>query len=292
MDAETIDKLNRMCPKAKSEGLGTMLSMAGMVRNSINQSIQAYNEASATQKHDLGARLALDDNRVFRYAYARNIIGDCRFGLKFWDQIGDGIAYTAPLQTQTVLESTVLIDSGKGAGGVTLDQFKGGFCVVHTGTDYESQFRGITGNTVADGDGYTTITVDAVWTKAIETGYGVEIMANPWGSVRNASAGGGSGNTPNEYSSVAGIPMLTTDAADMYLWLQTWGPCWVNPHGTAGTTPTADRRGLVFDREGSISAIDESVSSDVAQQYAGFIITRESVAGGSAVPLVFLQITP
>jgi hypothetical protein len=293
MDAETRYTLNSMCPGAKGVFLGDMLDRAGVALRSLeNVPVQAYNAESATQKHKFGARLELEDSRVFRYAKATNQILDCRFGLKFWDQIGDGIAYTAPLQVQSIGDLTIKIDSGKGAGGVTKDQFANGFIVVHTGTDYDSQFRGITGNTVADGDGYTTITVDLGWTKAIETGYGVEVMASPWASVRNASAGGGSGNTPNEYSSVAGIPMLKTTATDMFIWLQTWGPCWVNPHGTAGVTPTADRRGLVFDREGSISAIDESVSSDVAQQYAGFIITRESVAGGAAVPLIFLQISP
>lgn len=294
MDSGTKDRLNSICPGLGLSGLalGTMLDRAGLDRNALaGQTPQEYNEASATQRHLMGARLAMADGRVFRYAKATNIIGDCRFGLKFWAEIGDGIAYTAPLQIEAIGGTTIYVDAGA-AGVVTKDQLVGGYVIVHTATDYDSQFRGIIGNTLADSDGYTTITVDAGWTKDIETGYGVEVYPNPYASVRIASAGGGGGGTPNEYSSVAGIAMLKTTAANRYLWLQTWGPVWINPHGTAGTTVTADRRGLVFDREGSISAIDESVSTDVTQQYAGFIINRESSGNGTGPPLVMLQISP
>lgn len=251
---------------------------------------QTVTEASLTQNFGLGAMLQKPDGRVYRYALATNIISDIRFGLKFWSELVDGIAYTAPLQVEDTGGLTILVDSGKGAAGVAVNELADGWLIIHTGTDYESQFRRVVSNTVADASGYVTLTVDLPFNIDIETGYGVEVCPNPWASVRLASAGGGAGGTPNEYSSVAGMPHVKTAVADMYMWLQTWGPCWVNPHGTAGTAATADRRGLVFDREGSISAIDESVSSDVAQQYAGFIIGRESSGNGTGPPLVFLQI--
>ncbi len=292
MNEALVTRFNKMCPANSGLGLGTMLDMAGMYRNSLkDRPIQSVYEYSATQNHQLGARREMPGGRVFRYAKATNIIGDIRFGLKFWDELNDGITYTAPKQVQAVGDLTVWVDAGS-AGSVAKDALKDGYCIIHTGTDYDHQFRMITGNTLADSDGYVTVTVEEGWTKALETGYGVECLPNPYGNMKISSAGGGAGGTPNEYTSVGGFARVKTLAANMYLWIQTWGPIFVNPHGTAAATVTADRRGLVFDREGSVSAIDESVSSDVTQQYAGFIMNRESVDNGTGPPLLMLQISP
>lgn len=253
---------------------------------------QTVYEAVSSPNYVYGSRLRKADGRVFVYAKATNIISDIRFGLKFWAELVDGIPYTAPLQTEDADSLTIQIDSGKGSAGVDENELAGGWLIVHTGTDYESQFRRVVSNTIADGDGYVTLTVDGPFNCDIETGYGVEVCPNPYASVRLSSSGGGAGGTPSEWSSVAGIPGVKTSKANMSMWLQTWGPCWVNPHGTAAATPTADRRQVVFDREGSISAVDESVSSDVCQQIAGFLIGRESSGNGTGPPLLMLQISP
>lgn len=289
LDTDILQGTLRLIQQAFKYGIDSDILQGGLLAGGTEQGIY---EQSATQNYLIGTRLTTPDGRSFRYAKATNIISDHTFGLKFWNELADGIAYTAPLQVQAIGDTTILVDSGKGAAGVAVNEFAGGYVIVHTHTDYDGQFRRIISNTVADASGYVTLTVEAGWTKDIEVGYGVEVLQNPYSSVRLCSSGGGAGGTPNEYTSVAGMALVNTLVANVFLWLQTWGPCWINPHGTAAATVTADRRGLVFDREGSISAIDESVSADVCQQYAGFIINRESVGNGTGPPLFMLQICP
>ncbi|GAJ09257.1 unnamed protein product, partial [marine sediment metagenome] len=225
----------------------------------------------------VGTRRISPDGRVYRYARATNVIADTKFGLKFWAEIGDGIASTHPLQTQIIDARSIKV----AGAGIAENELVGGYVMIHTGTDYYQHFRGIVGNSLADAQGHVTINLDGPLKVAIKETYEVEVYPNPYASVRVASAGAPGCGAPDEYSSVAGMPNVKTTVENQYLWIQTWGAIWVNPHGTAGLTPTADRRGLVFDREGSISAVDESVSKDATQQYAGFIINRESVANGA-----------
>jgi hypothetical protein len=246
-------------------------------------------ETKLVAQYAIGTRLILEDGRVFRYAKATNIVKNTVYGLKFWAEIADGVPGTLVLVTQAVGSRTIQIDSGKGAAGVAKDEFVGGYAIIHV--PLNQQFRGIVGNTLADANGYVVITLDAPLSVSVTSSHYAEIYPNPYASMRTASAGL-VGGTPDSYTSVGGMASVITTVANTYLWIQTWGPIWINPHGTCGATVTVDRRGLVFDREGSVSAIDESVSADVAAQYAGFIINRESVANGVGPPLVMLQISP
>ena len=99
-------------------------------------------------------------------------------------------------------------------------------------------------------------------------------------SVDNAAAG-------DHYSSVAGMPNVLTTAVNQYLWIQTWGPCWVNPKGFVVAT---GRRGVWFDDEGSIVYANANVVTKTLQ-YAGFLLERDD-AGDTGAPMVNLQINP
>lgn len=249
--------------------------------------IEIY-EADTTAKYDIGTRLVTGDGRVLRYAKATNEIKSTNYGLKFWDQLSDGIGYKAPLYTQVVGDRTVSVNAGK---SVTKDELKGGYIIIHTHhTYYYNQNRLIIGNTKSDGSNYVTITVDGPWTIAIETAFGVETLRNPYGNVQLRTAPLGTGG--DGYSSVAGMPMCETTAANQYLWLQTWGPIWVNPTGTSLlTTDDSDERQLVFDHEGSVCIFDDALNTTAHMQNAGFIIDRIA-AGSSGPPLVMLQVSP
>ena len=247
-------------------------------------------EADTTAKFDMGTRLVTGDGRVLRYAKATATVGSTNYGLKFWHQLADGIAYTAPLQAQVIGDKTIWVDAGA-AAVVAKDELKGGYIIVHTHGEHYNQNRLIVGNTLADSDGYTTITVDGPWTIALTTSFGVEVLQNPYSSVRvrQASYGGGG----DGFSSVAGMPMCETTAANQYLWLQTWGPIWINPQGGSlqDADLVTDERQLVFDYEGSVVVVGDAVNTTVSMQHAGFIIDRTaSLASGP--PLVMLQISP
>ena len=238
-------------------------------------------------KYDVGDRVLLPDGRVFRYARATNIISAIDFGLKFWGQTDDGVNYTAPLQTELATSREITIDAGD-SGDHVADEFKGGYIIIHTHTDVHTMSRGIIGNTASDGDGYITFYVDAPWIKDIEVAYGVEVCPNPYASVQVHQAAHSGGDT---YSSVAGMALVKTTVANQYLWIQTWGPCFINPTGATGNNVVANRRQVRFNYEGIITGTDGVTATTSILQNAGFMITRED-AGGTGPPLVMLQISP
>ena len=235
------------------------------------------------QRWNVGDRVVLPDGRVFRYGLASNIVAKVNVGLKFWDELTDGITYTALLQGQAAGDLSIRVDAGA-AAAVTKDQLRGGYVIFHVG--YTTAVRGIIGNTLADSDGYTTIYVDAPFQVALTTADRVEVHTNPYANLRYRGAAG------DEYSSVAGVPAVTTAAADQYLWIQTWGPCFIAPQSPVGATPTAHLRQLVFRPDGAIDQHDSTEAYNAKQQHAGFIIARESVGNGSDSPLMMLQISP
>jgi len=293
-DLSTLDRdigqpWSRVIQEAFRDGIDCDIIHGGLL---VGGSQQGLYGQSATPNYIIGTRRISPDGRVYRYVKATNIIAQTHFGLKFYSRIADGIGNTPPLQTQIVGDSTIKIDSGKGAAGVAKDELVGGYVIIHLGSDNYNQFRGITGNTLADGDGYVTITLDAPLTAAIKLSHSVEVLQNPYGNVR-LMAGPSGGMAGTGFASVAGIPNVKTLVANQYIWIQTWGPIWINPHGDAGSGVDQCERKLVFDAEGSVSVADEVSHGGITQtdgdeQVAGFIIDR--VAGGP--PLIMLQISP
>lgn len=159
--------------------------------------------------------------------------------------------------------------------------------VIHTHSDRKHQWLGLIGNSASDSDGNVTLYLDGPLSHTITTSHGVEVFANPYLNVRllNTTA-----QTKDPYTSVAGVPLVHTTAANQYLWIQTWGPCWCNPHGTMGSASVADERELVFDTEGSVCPQADAVDTDDAMQRAGFMLNRTTVSTGSA--FFMLQISP
>jgi hypothetical protein len=287
LDRDIRQPLGRVIQEAFKHGIDCDIIQGGLIPG---RSVQSSYEASVIQNYLLGSRRTSWDGRVYRYAKATNIISSTNFGLKFWAELGDGIGYTAPLQIQKVGDTTIKVDSGKGTAGVAEDELIGGYVIIHTHGESYDQFRGIFGNTVADASGYVTITLDAPLTIDVAVTFGVEVYPNPYASVRVRQASHGGGG--DRYSSVAGMADVKTTIADYYIWIQTWGPRWINPQGDIASVVTVDRRGLVFDYEGSITQVDVNTATTAKMQYAGFVINRESVANGTGPPLVMLQISP
>lgn len=237
--------------------------------------------------YNIGNRVILPDGRVFRYGRATNIVRNTMQGLKFFGQeVGDGIGYKAPL-AQVVGDEYIKVSES----GVTLDELRGGMVIFHTHTEYADFTRGIVGNDATDSSGYVKIYLDAALHIAVTTSFGVETCPNPYRflSYRSAAVAGGPGG--DAYSSVAGIPTRKTTAANQYVWIQTWGPCWINPQGSIGYTVIASRRLLWFTDEGSIICVNSAGDDTAMRQIAGFLLTAED-ASGTGPPLVMLTITP
>lgn len=265
---------------------------AGVYETHIPNIDFLYETPTTTQNPDyaVGDRVCLPDGRVFRYGRCANICRNTMQGLKFYGQEGDGVAYKAPSQTQAIGDESITMDAGD-EGDVDLDELRGGYIIVHTHTDYADFTRGIVGNTAADSDGYVTVYLDAPLHIAIKTTYGLETCPNPYKFLSYRSSATGSGPGGDAYSSVAGIPLRKTTAANQFVWIQTWGPCWINPQGAVGYTPATDRREMKFTREGSIQKNDANAQTTSSMQTAGFLMTAED-ASATSPPLMYLQISP
>ena len=91
-----------------------------------------------------------------------------------------------------------------------------------------------------------------------------------------------------------GQPMYPATAGE-YVWLQTWGPTWLNPEdGDGGNTigNGANQNQLVFEMNGSVVLHGVEDATTTMRQHAGCVITR--IAGGAetqGTPLIFLQIS-
>lgn len=257
------------------------LGGAGLVQSETAVGIAFLYRTSTIKdtKWNLGDRVVLPDGRVFRYAKAGNIIANIQQGVKCYNQKTDGVDYCALLQGQAIGDNSVKVDGG-GASDWTEDELRGGYIIIHTHTDLNHQFRGVIGNTPSDADGYITIYLDAPLTHTLTTSHSVEVHLNPYSDVRQLN--NTTGKTGDHYTSVIGMPNVSTTVAAQYLWLQTAGPCWANPHGTLGYASTADERALVFDYEGSICPYTDAVDTDAQMQHAGFQIERQASGAGSA----------
>lgn len=287
LDRNTWQPSMRLIQEAMAHGITNDMIYGGLETGQT--SVQGLETAQTTRNCKISTRRVRWDGRVFKYSLATAAIHNIQQGVFFHEGGVNGggaiVGYTAPLAQVEVGDTTIRIDTG-GAAAFAANAFVGGFVMVHTGGLLNHQFRGIVSNTVADGNGYMTITVDYPFTGVITVGMGVEVYANPYASVRNQ-------DIIASYSCVAGLPCTISAAANYYMWLQTWGPCWVNPYGTMGGASVTGERGVVFDGSGNITMATDHRDTNPADddyQKAGFIIPRTAAAIGSG--FIMLQICP
>jgi len=235
--------------------------------------------------YNVGDRVITPDGRVFRLAKATNIIANIQQGVKFYNLQSDGVGYKAATAS-AIGDTDVTIDAGD-AGDYTLDQLRGGYVIIHTHGDLNHQFRGIVGNSVSDSSGNVTLYLDGPLTHTLTASHGVEVHTNPYNNVRQCNST--TGKPGDKYTSVAGLPNKSTTVANEYVWIQTWGFCWCNPHGASlqDAGVSTDERRVVFDWEGSISIQEDCIGATDDHQAAGFLVNRctASVAGSGFIML-------
>jgi len=242
---------------------------------------QGIYEASDHQNYVLGSRLQLGD-RVFRYAKAGGTLNCDLLAVPGYEQL---VAFTTIAANAVAGASSVVIDVAatdgpNGDGEIAANLLAGGYLVVFPGSN-NSFVRGIVTNTaVPAGGGEMTLRLSEPIPVALtaDTMHG-ECMASPYLDILT-------GNYPQRGK--VGVP--TVAATDgQFLWIQTWGPCWIAPQAEVGDEDHDQQ--VVARHDGSLDEHDYSDTYTTKAQHVGFVLTSAK-GGGQGAPFIFLQIAP
>ena len=240
-------------------------------------------EANAVAQYSLGARFTTGDGRVFRYAKAAATLipgQGCRCHRK---QI---VAYrsvaAATLAGATQVSLTITTADGA-TGVIAKDELQGGYVVIFDATSTNlSSSRMIIGNTATSATSLTlTLTLENGLPLALTTSDHGECMASPYKDVVTSGS---------EVCGIVGVPCVAATVGQ-YLWIQTWGVCWVACQLDAGTE-LMDRQ-LVWRHDGSCDKHDDSDAKNEYAQHAGFILQNgtDDETPTQGAPFIMLQIS-
>lgn len=237
-------------------------------------------EAGTTQKYTLGARIVYPDGRVFKYAKAGGTLISGQGCKAYHEQhISYAVLPAAAAAGATTMSVTVGAHDGSIAthdGTLVANELAGGYILIfHKATTNKVTLRRILTNTaVASGGGTTVITIDDPLPEAVAVTDACECMASPYLDVVAAN---------NENTCVVGVPTMAATVGQ-YLWIQTWGICWMAPHAEVGTGINVHE--AFFNSDGSLGVHGDGASL----QHAGFVLARAR-GGTQGLPFVMLQIS-
>ncbi len=251
---------------------------------------QDIDEVSAIQRYPIGFKYPIKnplDLRSFYYGKAGAAL-NTNFGAKsVVPQLVNFASINAPMAQGDVLLAidVALTDGAEGDGVIGKDELAGGYLTLFTPAPMHSFTRMIVANTATTGAGGVTVmvvTVDKPFpVDVVVLNFHAECMANPYAGVQTGNF---------SLASVVGIPTMPATLALPFLWLQTWGPVWVNPSMNEGIG--LSNREVCFMANGGISMIDVANANYSHQaQRAGFILPNLR-DGSEGAPFFFLQITP
>lgn len=214
--------------------------------------LQRVDEASTTQRYEIGARLQLNA-KVFHYAYTFGALTQYLGALIYNCQDSTqwrlpNPAADVPIGSWSVSINIGVVDGPLHDGSMPANYLRGGSVVFYTAGGAGIMVRGITGNTArAAGAGAITITLDAPTTLVLTDAGDAQVQASPYQSVCSvADQYIGNGRT-----AIAGVPIGAV-AANRYTWLQTWGLASVA--ASAAVALAAGERAVYFAGNGSIGA--------------------------------------
>ncbi len=256
----------------------------------ITISPQGLHVASTVQSLRLGTKWVMGD-RVFKYAKAggtmivHRAVAYYDYGVSGWAVIPTA----TPAGSNTVYATIGASEGVAGDGALAEHELEGAWIVIFrlnagaSNTDYTFQ---ILDNTAVDsGGGTTTLTIASELPYEASTSAYTEITGNIYSDVRHITNGS---------RMFVGQPMIDASAGE-FLWLQTWGPTWLNPEDGDGSNTignAADQQQLVFESNGSVILHGAEDATTKFKQHAGCVITR--LAGGAetqGTPLIFLKIS-
>ncbi len=244
---------------------------------------QDIDQASDVQIYPLGKRYAIDD-RVFRYARAGGTL-NTDLGAK--NALLQCIAFTTIHASVSAGATQVSIDVAAGDGvlnnGVIgVDELAGGYIVIYPGAE-NSFVRRIVRNTATTGAGEMTLTLNKPLPCALTAVMHTECIASIYSNVTSVN---------NGFMSIVGLPTVPATIRQ-YLWLQTWGPCWIAPHGGVGKNDSD--MAAYFGGDAGVNQGDElnpaGTSVALTNQYAGFVLASAK-DNGQGAPFIMLQISP
>jgi len=250
---------------------------------------QDYYELSAIQRYPIGFKYPSKNPLELRSWYYGKAGGalDTNFGAKsVVPQIVNFATINAPMAQGGVLLAidVALTDGVLGDGVIGEDELAGGYCTVFTPAPMQSLNRRIVANTATTGAGGVTVMVvrldKPLTLDVVVLNFHAECMANPYVDVQTGNF---------TLASVVGVPTVPATLALPYLWLQTWGPIWINPSVDEGVG--ADNRRVVFLGNGGIGAWINADPLRERCQNAGFVLPNLRT-GAEGAPFIFLQITP
>ena len=255
-------------------------TMQGLVGGATGQ---GYNEVSAIQRYDLGARLVTGDGRVFRYGKCGADLGGTKWGIKSFALLVTENASIVSACAAGATELTVTFNGDFWDTALAINELYGGYISLYNSSSIRDQRMIISNTAVGTGGGACTIGIDKPIVAAVTSTFSCEVLANPYSDLR-VSGGGG------EWTSVLGMPgaLATTG---QYFWIQTWGPVRITPVGAELGTGVYERY-FFFDANGSLVSAQVSEATTRSYQPAGFIIERTAGGAGNAAPFIMLQISP
>lgn len=258
----------------KGKNKSTLLGIQGIVGHRTAPSWDFLYRASTVKDTDwnIGDRVVLPDGRVFRYGLAVNSVAPGS-GVKFSGTMDDDGVASNVNRAQVVGDKELRYASQSFAK----DELRGGYVIIYSAGDTYQQF-GIVGNTLCS-ESEMTVYLDRAITVVVTSTQYTEILPNPYRYLKHESS---------SHESHAGIPMSAATAGQ-YFWVQTWGPCWINPQSGVGGTST--ERMVIFGPDGSLRNWSLNTTEDAGYQTAGFIINKDSL-GSDGPPFIMLQISP
>lgn len=251
----------------------------------LNQDIY---EISATQKHRLGTRV-VRGNRTFMYAKAGATLNS---DLLAWNEREQDVAYRAVAAdvaagSNQLTLTTTTGDGQESDGAIAAHELEGGNIIIFPGSE-NSINMGILDNSVVTASSHTmTVTLDGELPIAVTTSMYAECVSSAYLDVRASTTG-------NSWAGFVGLPMRVATAAIPYLWLQTWGPCWIAPandFGDANPGTAQYNHALVARYNGSVQTFDSDVTESEHAQRVGFVMFKGK-SNGQGAPFMMLQISP
>ena len=181
------------------------------------------------------------------------------------------------------------------ASSVAKDKYKYGHVMLGAEDDTRSMSRDIVGNSATyslAGTDVVDVDLDLPLShRTLHDTTTIGLYLSRYGKVEW-------GGQDYGHTSVVGVPVVSrgsvggAELTGQWFWLQTWGPCWLQPGVGSCSGDNADEREVVFQSQGRIGVIG---SSD-RRMRAGFVIpkTKSTNDAYSATPqhLILLQIDP
>lgn len=276
MDTDMFTPIGRLLQQGMAHGITNDMIFGGLV---VGQTaLQGKCVAQATQNCVIATRRVTWDGRVFRYSYASGMVEAGRSN-KF--NVAATTHYAAIITEVGIGSLTCDFDAGEGAASPAANAFVGAHVVIYAAGEGNGpiQQRFVTASSVGDGSGYVTLTFEEPLIRAIDTSDGLAIMKNPYSNV--------SWDT-GEWRGFCGPSGAYHATGSVYVWMQTWGICFIAPGGDGTIGEIAAEQQAVFKADGSIEPHDTNNALTLHQQHAGVLVQNTNTT--SATPFLLLQI--